>query len=89
MTPLLLFGRLVLLSVVLALCDAFAQEAQAGLGSFFSGMGSRSRVIQICVVTMGVALLIMMKKFSPHDSDPRAFAPKMNYAPIGDDKVTR
>lgn len=89
MTPLRFLGRLVLLSTGFALFDAFAQEAQAGLGSFFSGMGSRSRVIQICVVTMGVALLIMMKKFSPHDSDPRAFAPKMNYAPTGDDEATR
>ena len=81
-------ARLLLLSIVLVLCDSFASEAQAGIGSFFSSMATRARVVQFCVVTMLVALFIIMKKFSLHDSDPRAFAPKMNYAPLVDDKVT-
>ena len=89
MIPRHFFTRLIFFAIVLALFDAIAPDAQAGLSSFFSGMATRSRVIQICVVTMAVALLIMMKKFSPHDSDPCAFAPKMNYAPFEDDKVTR
>ena len=89
MIPRHFFARLVLLSLVVVLVDAFALEAQAGLGSYFSGMASRSRVVQVCVVTMAVALLIMMKKFTPNESAPRAFAPKMNYAPIEDDKLTR
>jgi hypothetical protein len=33
-------------------------------GSFFSGGGGRTRVVQFCVVTMGVALFIMMRKIS-------------------------
>ena len=87
-------ARLLLLSIVLVLCDSFAPEAQAGIGSFFSSMATRARVVQFCVVTMLLALFIIMKKFSLHDSDPRAFSPKMNYAPsIGDslrsgDKLT-
>jgi len=81
MIPLRFIGRLILLSIVLGACDAFASDAQAGLGTYFSGMASRSRVIQVCVATMAVALFIMLKKFSPHDSSPRAFAPKVNYAP--------
>lgn len=31
---------------------------------YFSGLATRSRVVQICVVTMCVALFILMKKFS-------------------------
>ena len=87
MIPLRFFTRLVLLSIVFALLDAFALEAEAGLGTYFSGMASRSRVVQVCVVTMAIALLIMMKKFSPHNSAPRAFAPKMNYAPSEGDSL--
>ena len=89
MIPQRLFTRLILLAFIFAILDALAPEAEAGLGSFFSGMGSRSRVIQVCIVTMAVALFVMLKKFSPQNSDPRAFAPKMNYAPFEDDKVTR
>ena len=75
------FGRLLALVILLAALDACAWEAQAGLGTYFSGMATRARVIQVCVLTMAVALFIMMKKFSPLAPDPRAFAPKMNYAP--------
>jgi hypothetical protein len=31
---------------------------------FFSGMGSRTRVVQLCVVAMCLALFIMMRKFT-------------------------
>lgn len=31
---------------------------------FFSGMGSRTRVVQLCVVVMCLALFIMMRKFT-------------------------
>jgi hypothetical protein len=34
------------------------------LKGFFSGMGSRTRVVQLCVVTMCLALFIMMRKFT-------------------------
>jgi hypothetical protein len=92
MISLRFIGRLVLLLLVLVALDAFALEAQAGLGTYFSGMATRSRVVQVCVATMALSLLIILKKFSPHDSHPRAFAPKMNYAPSvrrQGDKVTR
>ena len=85
MIPRHFLARLFLLSFLVVLCDLFASDAHAGIGSFFSGMGSRTRVVQFCVLTMAVALFILMKKFS---SDPHAFAPKMNYAPLVDDKVT-
>ena len=87
MIPPRFLARLLLLAVVLIVCDAFAPEARAGLGNLFSGLGARSRVVQFCVVTMAVALFILMKKFSFHDSDRRAFAPKMNYAPFEDDSL--
>ena len=86
MIPRHFLARLFFLSLLVVLCDLFASDAQAGIGSFFSGIGSRTRVVQFCVLTMVVALVILMKKFSPH---PHAFAPKMNYAPFEDDKVTR
>lgn len=72
-----LFRRQALLAAALLLCDAAAPEAWAGVGTFFSGMGARSRIVQLCVVVAGFSLLIILKKFSP---DSRAFAPKMNYA---------
>jgi hypothetical protein len=34
----------------------------AGIGKYFSGLATRSRVVQICVVAMCLALLILMKK---------------------------
>jgi hypothetical protein len=34
------------------------------LKGYFSGFGSRTRVIQLCVVTMCLALFIMMRKFT-------------------------
>jgi hypothetical protein len=39
----------------------------AWYSTFLSGMGSRTRVVQICVVTMCLALFILMKKFAPDD----------------------
>lgn len=36
----------------------------AGLGAYFSDLATRHRVVQVCVVTMCLALLIIMKKFS-------------------------
>ena len=70
MIPLRFLGHPALLAIVLVAGDVFAPEAQAGLGAYFSGMASRSRVIQICVATMAVALFIMLKKFAPHDPSP-------------------
>ncbi len=32
------------------------------IGKYFSGMGGRARVVQVCVVVMCVALFIMMRK---------------------------
>jgi hypothetical protein len=40
-------------------------EAGLGLGRFFTGVGSRSRVVQVCVVVMCLALFILMKKWAP------------------------
>ena len=34
------------------------------LKGYFSGMGSRTRVVQLCVVTMCLALFILMRKFT-------------------------
>ena len=34
----------------------------AGIGKYFSGLATRSRVVQLCVVAMCLALLILMKK---------------------------
>jgi hypothetical protein len=34
------------------------------LKGYFSGFGSRTRVIQLCVVAMCLALFIMMRKFT-------------------------
>ena len=34
------------------------------LKGYFSGFGSRARVIQLCVVTMCLALFILMRKFT-------------------------
>ncbi|MFO0930758.1 MAG: hypothetical protein U0736_27630 [Gemmataceae bacterium] len=36
----------------------------AGIGSYLSGMATRSRVIQLCAVCMAIALFIIMKKFA-------------------------
>jgi hypothetical protein len=43
------------------------------LTKYFSGFANRSRVIQLCVVCMCIALLIIMKKFV--DVDPGAAGP--------------
>jgi hypothetical protein len=48
---------------VLALL-VLADPAFAGMFSWMSGLATRSRVIQVCMVTMAVALFVMMKKFS-------------------------
>jgi hypothetical protein len=34
------------------------------MGKFLSGAGSRTRVVQICVVVMCIALFIMIRKFN-------------------------
>lgn len=52
-----------LLLVVLALL-LVAAPVEAGLGAWMSGLATRSRVIQVCIFVMCVALFIMMKKFS-------------------------
>jgi hypothetical protein len=52
-----------LLLVVLALL-LVAAPAEAGIGSWLSGLATRSRVIQVCIFVMCVALFIMMKKFT-------------------------
>jgi hypothetical protein len=48
---------------VLALL-VLADPAFARMFSWMSGLATRSRVIQVCMVTMAVALFVMMKKFS-------------------------
>jgi hypothetical protein len=35
-----------------------------GIGRYFSGTGGRTRVVQLCVVTMCIALFIMMRKLN-------------------------
>lgn len=35
-----------------------------GIGRWFSGTGGRARVVQLCVVTMCIALFIMMRKLN-------------------------
>lgn len=56
--------------LLFSLCALFAllllaDPATAGLGSYLSGLATRSRVIQVCMVTMILALFIMIKKFTP------------------------
>jgi len=41
-----------------------ADPAAAGVGAWLSGLATRSRVIQVCMVTMLLALFVMIKKFS-------------------------
>src|SRR4051794_34507099 len=67
----------------LALAAALAADAHAGVGGFLSGQGSRARVLQVCIVTMAVALFIMLKKFAPPSSRPGAAAPNPDYAGTG------
>ncbi len=49
--------------LALILLAASATPALAGIGSYFSGLATQSRVIQICIVTVAIALFIMLKKF--------------------------
>src|SRR4051794_33828465 len=35
------------------------------LGSYFNGLGARSRVVQVCIVAMALALFILMRKLAP------------------------
>jgi hypothetical protein len=34
----------------------------AGLGTYFSGLNNRTRIVQFCVIVMCIALFILMKK---------------------------
>lgn len=54
---------LVLLACVCLVFLLWAAPAEAGWQSWLSGFANRSRVIQICIATMVLALFIMMKKF--------------------------
>lgn len=54
------------------LFDLLAADAHAGFGTYFSGMATRSRVVQVCVGAMALALFILMKKFTPHEPWPRS-----------------
>jgi hypothetical protein len=54
---------LLLLFVLIALLLA-AAPAEAGIGAWLSGFATRSRVIQICIFVMCLALFVMMKKFT-------------------------
>lgn len=47
-----------------------ASPLHAGIGSYLSGMATRSRVIQLCVVCMCIALVIIMKKFAEVGARP-------------------
>jgi hypothetical protein len=48
--------------------------ARFSLSGFFAGFANRTRVVQLCVVTMIVALAILMKKFA--DVEPGADGPR-------------
>jgi hypothetical protein len=50
--------------LALALLALTAGPALAGFGGWFSGLATQSRVIQICIVTVAIALFIMLKKLS-------------------------
>jgi hypothetical protein len=41
---------------------AFAEGLS--MSKFFSGMNNRGRVVQVCIVTMCIALFILMRKFT-------------------------
>ncbi|MFO0876058.1 MAG: hypothetical protein U0840_01695 [Gemmataceae bacterium] len=43
----------------------------AWYSNFVSSLGTRSRVVQVCIVTMCVALFILMKKFVDPGQGPR------------------
>jgi hypothetical protein len=45
---------------VFAYADTLTDPLFAG---FFSGLASRARVVQVCVVAMCIALFVIMKKF--------------------------
>ncbi len=55
---------LLLLLCALAIVLLLPDPAAAGIGAWLSGLATRSRVIQVCMVVMLLALFIMMKKFS-------------------------
>lgn len=55
----------------------------AGISSYLSGMATRSRVIQLCVVCMGIALFIIMKKFA--DGGPGGGPPARPVPPSVED----
>lgn len=55
--------RWIWLAAVVALAlSATPALAAWGLGGWFGGVATQSRVIQICMVTIGIALFIMLKK---------------------------
>jgi hypothetical protein len=43
---------------------AVLAEGGFSVKGFLSGLGSRARVVQLCVVTMCLALFILMRKFT-------------------------
>ncbi|MFO0846188.1 MAG: hypothetical protein U0797_28060 [Gemmataceae bacterium] len=76
--PLLAAACLVLVALLVLPTPVFASESSSPVfaGWFsktitkaFEGLATRSRVIQVCVVTMCLALFILMKKFA--DVGPR------------------
>lgn len=77
--PLLAMACLVLVLLLVLPTPVFAAEPSpspifAGwfskaFNKLFEGLATRSRVIQVCVVTMCLALFILMKKFA--DVGPR------------------
>lgn len=44
--------------------------AKLSISKYFQGLATRSRVIQICVVAMCLALFIIMKKWVEEEGDP-------------------
>lgn len=75
--PLLAAACLVVVTLLALPTPAFGGEASPVFAGWFSksitkafeGLATRSRVIQVCVVTMCLALFILMKKFA--DVGPR------------------
>ncbi|MFQ3593612.1 MAG: hypothetical protein SNJ82_10585 [Gemmataceae bacterium] len=54
---------LLLVCCALALLLVLALPVEAGWRDWLSGFANRSRVIQICIAVMLLALFIMLKKF--------------------------
>jgi hypothetical protein len=55
-----------------------------GVSSFLSGLTNRTRVIQVCVVVMCLALFILLKKFTDDEPTRQATGASRRAGPGGD-----